>query len=97
MQGRRNVMTGASEKRLELKWESGSLRKTEHQLLKGAGINTQGAMILHIYPTYSENILTKLEKEFRNRNVKTIRRTIFSVRKRGKGYRFLVTRQTYLR
>ncbi|MCH2589137.1 MAG: hypothetical protein MK004_11795 [Planctomycetales bacterium] len=94
---RRNVMTGANEKRLYMNWQSGSLRKTDHQLFKRAGINTQGAMVLHFYPSSTENMLAKLEKEFRNRNVKTIRRTIFSVRKRGKGYRFLVTRQTYLR
>jgi hypothetical protein len=94
---RREVQTGANEKRLYMNWQSGSLRKTDHQLLKRAGITTRGAMILHFYPSGTEAMLAKLEKDFRKRNVKTIRRTIFSVRKRGNGYRFLVTRQTYLR
>jgi len=94
---RRQVQTGSNEKRLYMNWQSGSLRKTDHQLFKQAGIDTRGAMILHFYPSGTENMLAKLEKDFRKRNVKTIRRTIFSVRKRGDGYRFLVTRQTYLR
>ena len=94
---RREVQTGANEKRLYMNWQSGSLRKTDHQLFKRAGITTRGAMILHFYPSGTEAMLAKLEKDFRKRNVKTIRRTIFSVRKRGNGYRFLVTRQTYLR
>ncbi|GIS61333.1 MAG: hypothetical protein CM1200mP2_35580 [Planctomycetaceae bacterium] len=63
---RRNVMTGANEKRLYMNWQSGSLRKTDHQLFKRAGINTQGAMVLHFYPSSTENMLAKLEKEFRN-------------------------------
>jgi len=94
---RREVNTGANEKRLYMNWQSGSLRKTDHMLFKRVGITTRGALILHFYPSGTEAMLAKLEKDFRKRNVKTIRRTIFSVRKRGGGYRFLVTRQTYLR
>ena len=93
----KEVKTGTNEKRLYMNWQSGSLRKTDHELFKRARINTRGALILHFYPSGTENMLAKLEKDFRKRNVKTIRRTIFSVRKRGAGYRFLVTRQTYLR
>ena len=94
---KREVKTGANEKRLYMNWQSGSLRTTDHKLFQKIGINSRGAMILHFYPTKTENMLATLEKEFRNRKVKTIRRTVFSVRKRGGGYRFLVTRQTYLR
>tara|TARA_B100000029_G_scaffold273727_1_gene268505 strand:+ start:1460 stop:2314 length:855 start_codon:yes stop_codon:yes gene_type:complete len=94
---RREVRTGANEKRLYMNWQSGTLKKTDHQLFRKVGINTNGATILHFYPSGTENKLAKLEKDYRNRNVKTIRRTIFSVRKRGNGYRFQVTRQTYLR
>ena len=94
---RRQVKTGANEKRLYMNWQSGSLKKTDHQLFKRAGVDTRGAMVLHFYPSGTENMLAKLERDFRKRNVKTIRRTIFSVRKQGNGYRFLVTRQTYLR
>ncbi|MED5447893.1 MAG: hypothetical protein VYA62_06690 [Planctomycetota bacterium] len=94
---RRQVKTGANEKRLYMNWQSGSLKKTDHQLFKRAGLDTRGAMVLHFYPSGTENMLAKLERDFRKRNVKTIRRTIFSVRKQGNGYRFLVTRQTYLR
>jgi len=94
---RRQVQTGQNEKRLYMNWQSGSLRKTDHKLFQKIGVNTKGAMILHFYPKKTEERLAKLELDFRKRKVKTIRRTIFTVRSRGRGYRFIVTRQTYFR
>lgn len=94
---RREVKTGANEQRLYMNWQSGSLRKSDHKLFQKAGIDSRQALVLHFYPTKIENQLAKLELDYRKRNVKSIRRTIFTVRSSGRGYRFVVTRQTYIR
>ena len=91
--------TGAGmEKILRFNWQGGDRRRADVALFKRAGHNAQNELILHFYPANTENQLAKLELAYRNRKAKEIRRTYFVVRPDGPaGYKFVVTRQTYLR
>ncbi|MDA1013461.1 MAG: hypothetical protein O3A00_03285 [Planctomycetota bacterium] len=85
------------EKILRFNWQGGDRRRADVALFKRAAHNAQNELILHFYPSETENILAKLELAYRNRKATEIRRTYFVVRSEGSGYKFVVTRQTYLR
>jgi hypothetical protein len=90
----RYVKTGSDEARLYMTWQGGDRRAADAQLFAKANITVRGdTLIFHFYPKPVENTLAQLELDFRNRTVKQIRRTYFSVETEGKGYRFSVFRQ----
>jgi hypothetical protein len=90
----RFVQTGANEKRLYMTWQGGERRGADVELFKRAGIDiTAETTVFHFYPPELESRLATLEKEYRNKNVKQIRRTYFSVDTEGAGYKLKVTRQ----
>lgn len=89
--------TGKNEKRLYMTWQGATGRTSDLKLLQRAGINaTQIAGLLHFYPPQVENQLAQLEFEYAKRQPNTIRRTYFVVEPASGGYRFVVTRQTWL-
>ncbi len=90
----RYVKTGASEKRLYMTWQGGERRGADVELFKKAGIEILAEYpVFHFYPPDMEAKLAQLEREYRNKTVKQIRRTYFSVDADGAGYRLRVTRQ----
>ncbi len=90
----RYVQTGANEKRLYMTWQGGERRGADVELFKKAGLDISAdTPVFHFYPPDLENRLAILEKEYRNKNAKQIRRTYFSVDTEGSGYRLKVTRQ----
>lgn len=90
----RYVQTGSHEKRLYMTWQGGERRSSDMELFKRANVPVEeDTPIFHFYPPDLENKLATLEKEYRNKNPKEIRRTYFSVETEGGGYRLKVTRQ----
>jgi hypothetical protein len=95
---KRVVQTGKDEQRLYMTWQSGERQKSDAQLLRKAGIEVTGrSVVFHFYPRETEQLLAKLEFDYRKKQPQEIRRTFFLVQQKGNGYVFDVTRQTYLR
>jgi hypothetical protein len=93
----RYVQTGASEKRLLMTWQGGERRGADLELFQKAGLGVSpDAPMMHFYPPDLESKLAELEKSYRNKSPKQIRRTYFSVVRAGGGYQLRVTRQLYL-
>ncbi len=91
------VETGKNEKRLYMTWQGGGRKAADIKLFEKAGVsNARSGTIFHFYPPNVENDLARLELAYRNRPVTQIRRTYFVVEPAGDGYKFVVTRQTYL-
>ena len=88
--------SGAGEKRLYMTWQSGERRVADEALFKKAGVNVAGGILFHFYPADTERLLATLEQRYANRKPDEIRRTYFVVVKKGRGYDFVVTRQTYI-
>lgn len=90
----RYVQTGSNEKRLYMTWQGGERRGSDTELFRRAGVTVaEDTPIFHFYPPELESKLATLEKEYRNKNAKQIRRTYFSVEGEGGGYRLRVVRQ----
>lgn len=89
---KRTARTGEKEDRLFFTWEDGALQKYDRQLLTKAGINADG-MILQFFSPEAENQLAFLESKFSNRDLRTVRRTVFGVRASGNGFTFYVMEQ----
>jgi hypothetical protein len=53
--------------------------------------------LMHFYSPETEQLLAQTEVNYRGRKTTEIRRTYFSVRKDGAGFKFVVTSQSYLR
>ena len=86
----------AAEKRLYMSYRSGQLKEFDRQLLAKAGIPTRNRMVLQFYPRNLENTLASLEmQKAGGRPLKSIRKTVFSLRKAGNRYQFEVTEQRY--
>lgn len=94
---KRSRTVGKGEQRLRFNWQGGERRNVDVQLFQKAGINARGALIFHFYPPKTEALLAKIEYDYKKRPAKEIRRTYFSVRRDGNGYKFVVTRQLYLK
>jgi hypothetical protein len=87
---------GNQEKRLYMSYRSGQLKAFDEQLLRRAGIPTQGRTLLQFYPRQVEATLASLErKRAGNRPMRDVLKTVFSVKKSGPGYRFEVIEQQY--
>jgi hypothetical protein len=94
---KRVLNTGKGENRLYMTWRGGSRKKADVDIFKKAGENAEGAMLMHFYHPETEEMLAKTETSYRNKKATEIRRTYFSVRKDGSGYKFVVTSQSLLR
>jgi hypothetical protein len=87
---------GSSEQRLNMEWQEGSeeRRAADIELYKKAAVDASPAVIMHFYPSETEQLLATLEFEYNGRKPEEIRRTYFRVRKTGSGYEFYVHSQT---
>lgn len=93
----RRIQTGKDEQRLYMTWQGGQRRFADAQLFTKAGISVPATSpLFHFYPPEIEQQLATLEREFRGKPVKEIKRTYYSVEREGKGYRFEVVRQIYI-
>ncbi len=90
---RRVAGSGATDDRLYMSWQGGTLRQFDLQLLQRAGINHSGRIVVQFYPQDVENRLAILEKSFANREPQQIRRTTFGVRAAGGKSDFYVISQ----
>lgn len=81
--------------RLYMSWKKGKLRDADRALMKKAGVASDG-LILMFWPDDAEQQLLRLEHDFQGRDVSTIRKTRFAIRRKasGKGYEFYVVEQT---
>jgi len=95
----RQASSGAGESRLYMTWQGGERSKADFDLFERAGFNVRGAILFHFYPPETEQMLARLEREYRNRPIEDIRRTYFIVRRVGSAfqYAFELTRQSYFR
>ncbi len=93
----RVVRSGKGENRLYMIWRGGQRRELDIKLFQRAGINVGNAIILHFYPPETERLLAQAEYEYRKRPPQQIRRTYFTVVREGNGYKFVVTKQLYVR
>jgi len=93
----RVTRSGKGEKRLYMMWRGGQRRQLDIQLFRRAGIDVRSAVILHFYPPETEALLARAEFEYRKRPPEKIRRTYFAVVRDRGGYKFVVTKQLYVR
>lgn len=84
------------EKRMYLSWSRGQLRDADLNLLRRAGVGTQGRIVVQFVPPELENLLAFKEREFAQRDATRIRRTRFRVVAREGQYDFEVDAQTPL-
>ena len=90
--------TGApdAETRLFMTWRSGPLQQADRELLKRAGIDLAGRVVMQFYPAATEQSLALLEKEAaKGRDVNEIRRTVFDIRSEGDTFQFVVKSQQF--
>jgi hypothetical protein len=92
----RNAAGGSGEKRLFFTWQGGKRRQADVQLFTKAGVPIgSDTIIFHFYPPDTENMLALKERAYRDRPVRQIRRTFFTVVPSKDGFDFDVTRQVY--
>jgi hypothetical protein len=92
----RTAASGEGEKRLFFTWQGGKRRQADVQLFAKAGVPIgPDTIIFHFYPPATENMLALKERDYRDRPVRQIRRTFFTVYPAAGGYDFEVTRQVY--
>jgi hypothetical protein len=72
---------------------SGTVQKYDQQLLAKAGINTTRKIILQYYTEAQEQVLLRLQQQFRGLEQEQIAKTVFAVRPRGNGFEFYVVDQ----
>ena len=89
--------SGADDGRLYFLWQGGGRKEADGKLLAKAGVQAADKPVLHFYPEATEQRLLRLERDHANREFRDIRRTYFEVEKKGGGYDFRVTQQSYLR
>jgi hypothetical protein len=92
----RVVKTGG-DNRLYMTWKGGSRKQADVALFKKSGRDAANATLMHFYSPETEQLLAQTEVNYRGRKTTEIRRTYFSVRKDGAGFKFVVTSQSYLR
>jgi hypothetical protein len=92
---------GPDEKRLYFSWRSGGRRQVDLNLLTKAGVPLAGnVVVLQFYPFETEQHLARLEQEYlqktkNHKDMRVVRKTKFSVVKKGNGYEFQITKQEY--
>ncbi|MEX0938760.1 MAG: hypothetical protein WDZ59_12940 [Pirellulales bacterium] len=86
----------SAEDRLYMAWRTGSLKEADRELLQRAGILSEGRDILQFYPPEVEAQLAQVEQQHAGpRDIETIRKTVFGVRRAGGGYEFYVIEQQH--
>ena len=93
----RTTNTGKGENRLYMTWQGGARRRADLQLFQRAKIEPGASVLMQFYPPQVEKQLSRLELDFKKRQLKEIRRTYFSTNPTETGYEFFVTRQTYFK
>ncbi|HUE13463.1 MAG TPA: hypothetical protein VMR25_04810 [Planctomycetaceae bacterium] len=92
----RQAASGEGEKRLFFTWQGGKRRQADVELFTRSGVPIgPDTIIFHFYPPATENMLALKERDYRNRPVRQIRRTFFTVMPADNGFDFEVTRQIY--
>jgi hypothetical protein len=92
----RRAVSGEGEKRLFFTWQGGKRRSADVELFQKAGVAIgPDTIVFHFYPAKTENMLALKERNYRNRPIRQIRRTFFTVMRAGSGYDFEVSRQAY--
>ncbi|HVX63367.1 MAG TPA: hypothetical protein VHC19_22290 [Pirellulales bacterium] len=84
---------GAKEQRLYFSWRQGKLRDADRELMQRAGVPTANKIVLQFYPDETEQLLLRLEQDFKGVDASKIRKTTFAVRQKGRGYEFYVVDQ----
>jgi hypothetical protein len=92
---------GGAEQRLYFTWRDGSRQDADRELLRRAGVEPAGKLIVHFYPRPTEELLFRLETDYLQdkapgRDIRTVRRTRFGIVPQGQGYTFFVIDQSYL-
>ena len=85
----------SAEGRKYMTWSRGDLDQADLELFKCAGVNTEGRRIFKFLSPETETRLATLEKQFKNRPSKDIRRTRFGIKPEGQGFAFHVIDQMY--
>ena len=79
-----------------MSYRQGRLRDFDRQLLRKAGVSTEGRTLLQFYPAAVQKTLAALEQNAAGgRPLRDIRRTVFAVRGSGNRYQFEVVDQLY--
>jgi len=92
---------GPDEKRLYFSWRSGGRRQIDLNLLTKAGVPLAGnVIVLQFYPFETEQLLARLERDYLqmakgHTDMRVVRKTKFSVVRKGGGYEFRITKQEY--
>jgi hypothetical protein len=87
---------GSKEGRRYLLWRKGPLAAADKELLKKAGIDSQGRIVLQFVPEPTEKLMATLEMQYaKGRKLQEIRRTVFGVRGTPGKYEFYVLEQDY--
>jgi hypothetical protein len=84
------------EGRMYMTWRYGPLRSADLELLRRAGVPTDGRVIMQFVPPKIESSLAAIEQAFMERNQRTtqdVTRTVFEVIGRRGGYEFEVKSQ----
>lgn len=90
----RYAVPGAKDNRLYMSWQNGDRQAADRLLFAKAGVSVSGdSRSFHFYSAEIEKRLLQLEHDYKNRTVQQIRRTYFTIEKRGRGYEFVVIRQ----
>lgn len=82
------------ENRLFFAWQDAGRRQADQELLKRCGVSADNNLIVHFYPQKLEENLSKLERSFKNKDPKDIKRTTYGIRRAGDGYEFFVINQS---
>jgi hypothetical protein len=85
------------DKRLFFVWQGRGRKESDITLLNKAGVDVGDAVIFQFYPAATESILEQLEVRYKGKQPAEIRNTRFGVVQDGRGYKFEVLSQEYLR
>lgn len=89
---------GDKEQRLYMTWRGGNLQKFDQQLLSKAGINISKRLLMQFYPEQVEDQLAWIEKEYADKQNKTIQeylKTVFELKPKGSAWEFAVTEMRF--
>lgn len=93
-----DTRTGPSkpEKRLYMSWKKGPLQQFDRELLRRAGIETAGRLLVQFYPKEVENTLAQLEQaNAGGRSKREYLKTVFGIRLQRGRPEFFVIEQTF--
>lgn len=82
------------EERLFMSWRPGSARReTDRRLLERNGLAVAERTLVQFIPPDVEQLLARLERDFKGREPASIRKTVFAVRRTANGFEFFVESQ----